>query len=284
MTHAGLRLVPFVAAVIASGAVVSSQVRPDARALVERLHAYLERYEPRLSELVADEDFRQRTTYVTHDGIRQVSARRRLRSDVGFLRLPGGLAWLGQRSVRAVDDRPVPSVERLEKTYSDAGAGLLARARAIADANASFNLGHPRSLNLPTLPLDLLERRRTGAFDVSVEGRASTNGRPTTRVLFRERAPGAIVAHDDSGFVRVDVRAWLDADGALHRADVALFAPDGHGRHDIRVDFVHEQNLGMLVPVRLTESFRGRDTGGGVATYSKFRAFRTSGRLVPPPP
>ncbi len=71
MTHAGLRLVPFVAAVIASGAVVSSQVRPDARALVERLHAYLERYEPRLSELVADEDFRQRTTYVrrTHDGI-----------------------------------------------------------------------------------------------------------------------------------------------------------------------------------------------------------------------
>ena len=282
MTHAGLRLVPLFAAVISCGAVVSSHSQPDAPALVERLHAYLERYEPRLSELVADEDFTQRTTSVTSYGVQQVTARRRLRSDVGFLRLPGGLAWLGQRSVRAVDDRHVPSVEPLEKTYSDAGAGLLARARDIAEANARFNLGHPRSLNLPTLPLDLLGRRRSGAFDVTVEGRASTNGRPTTRVLFRERAPGAIVAHDDSGFVRVDVRAWLDADGALHRADVALFAPDGHGRHDIRVDFAQERHLGILVPVRLTESFRGRDTGSGVAIYSRFRAFRTSGRLVPP--
>lgn len=282
MTHAGLRLVPLFAAVISCGAVVSSHSQPDAPALVERLHAYLERYEPRLSELVADEDFTQRTTSVTSYGVQQVTARRRLRSDVGFLRLPGGLAWLGQRSVRAVDGRPVPSVEPLEKTFSDAGAGLLARARDIAEANARFNLGHPRSLNLPTLPLDLLGRRRSAAFDVSVEGRASTNGRPTTRVLFRERAPGAIVAHDDSGFVRVDVRAWLDADGALHRADVALFAPDGHGRHDIRVDFAQERHLGILVPVRLTESFRGRDTGSGVATYSRFRAFRTSGRLVSP--
>lgn len=282
MSHVGLRLMPLFAAVLSCGAVVSSHTQPDVLALVERLHAYLERYEPRLSELVADEDFRQRTTSVNSYGVQQVTARRRLRSDVGFLRLPGGLAWLGQRSVRAVDDRHVPSVEPLEKTYSDAGAGLLARARDIAEANARFNLGHPRSLNLPTLPLDLLGRRRRSAFDVIVEGRARTNGRPSTRVLFRERAPGAIVAHDDSGFVRVDVRAWLDADGALYRADVALFAPDGHGRHDIRVDFALERNLGILVPVRLTESFRGRDTGNGVATYSRFRAFRTSGRVVPP--
>lgn len=276
-----MRRVLLLAVVVSCGAVAPAHAQSDA-AIVERMHAYIEAYEPKLSALVADEDFRQRTTSVTSYGVQQVTARRRLRSDVGFLRLPGGLEWLGQRSVRAVDDRPVASVEPLEKTYADAGARLLARARDIADANARFNLGHPRSLNLPTLPLDLLGRRRRGAFDVIVEGRASINGRPTTRVLFRERTPGAIVAHDDSGFVRVDVRAWLDADGALHRADVALFAPDGHGRHDIRVDFAQERNLGILVPVRLTESFRGRQSGNGVATYSRFRAFRTSGRLVPP--
>ena len=69
-----------------------AQSAPDVAAVVAPLHAYLDIYEPLLSALVADEVFEQRMTYVTEYGIRHVSERRRLVSDIGVLRLPGGLA------------------------------------------------------------------------------------------------------------------------------------------------------------------------------------------------
>lgn len=258
---------------------------PDVSAVAERLHAYLEAYEPRLSELVADEIFEQRTTYVTQYGVRQVSTRRRLVSDIGFLRLPGGLAWLGQRSVRTVDHRAVGAdVGRLDAMFEAAGADVLGLAKAIADANARFNLGHARSVNVPTLPLDLLGRRRAGAFSVTTEGTARVSGRAATLLLLRERTPGGLVAYDAERFARADVRAWVGDDGAVLRADVTLHAPTGPGHHSVRVDFALNRTLEVLVPVRLREAFEGEFSGDGTATYRNYRRFRTAGRLVPPLP
>jgi len=100
-------------------------------------------------------------------------ATRRLVSDVGFLRLPGGLAWLGQRSVRTVNGEAVGGgVPRLEDLLMSAGPDVFASAKAIAEANAKFNLGYPRSMNVPTLPLELLGRSHHRAFRAGVEGRA----------------------------------------------------------------------------------------------------------------
>lgn len=257
---------------------------PDVAVVAERLYAYLEAYEPRLSELVADEVFEQRTTYVTEYGIRHVAERRRLVSDFGFLRLPGGLAWAGQRSVRSVDDRPVAAVGRLDAMFAAAGADVLSLAKAIVDANARFNVGHARSVNVPTLPLDLLGRRRARAFTATTEGTARVSGRAATVLVLRERAPGSLVAYDGEQFARSDVRAWVGDDGAVLRADVTLRAPTGPGHHDVRVDFALNRTLETLVPIRLTETFEGEFSGNGTATYRNYRRFRTSGRLVPPQP
>jgi hypothetical protein len=262
----------------------AAQAVPDADEVVVRLHAYLDAYEPRLRELVADEAFEQRITYVTDYGIHHVLERRRLVSDMGFLRLPGGLAWLAQRSVRSVDNRPVNGkAARLESVFEGAGEDVLAVARKIADDNARFNLGHARSINVPTLPLDLLGRRHAPAFTASLEGRGRRGGRPVTILRFTEHPPGALVAHDGAQFSRADVRAWIADDGAVLRADVSLQPPDGRGRHELRVDFGPNRPLDLIVPLRLTETYAGDMSGDGVATYRNYRRFRTSARLVPPP-
>ncbi|MEZ5293754.1 MAG: hypothetical protein R2745_21905 [Vicinamibacterales bacterium] len=253
--------------------------------LVAKVHAYLDVYEGELSALIADEVFVQRTAFTSEYGNSRVSERRQLVSEVGFLRLPGGLAWLGQRSVRRVDGRLVAGeADHLDRAFATAGPDLFARAKAIADANAQYNLGHPRSLNLPTLPLDLLGRRRASRFVTTMDGGATIDGQRATRLQLREHPPGGIIAFEGGLFVRADVRAWVRDDGAVLRAQVTLHAPDGRGRHEVRVDFREEPALGLLVPVRLSETYDGRPSGEGIATYARFRRFTTSGRLVPPPP
>ncbi len=281
----GWRLVALIGlgALLASPAAVTSA--PEVQAVVERVHAYLDAYEPRLAELVADEIFEQRTTYVTEYGIRHVSQRRRLVSDVGFLRLPGGLAWLGQRQVRTLDDRPVGATAgRLDTLFAAAGPDVLALAKTVADGNARYNLGHARSVNVPTLPLELLERRHAGAFAVTIEGTARVGKRAATVLLLREHAPGALVAYEGEQFARAEVRAWIGDDGAVLRADVRLRAPAGSGHHDVRVDFALNGAVDVLVPIRLTEAFVGQFTGDGTATYRNYRRFRTTARVLPPPP
>lgn len=276
--------------IVAAAVVVSARggAQTEVPAVVERLYAYLDAYEPVLGEFVADEEFRQRLLPL--EGVngaslsgRRAIATRRLQSDIGFLRLPGGLAWLAQRSVRTSDGRPVPDTARLDDALVAAGSAIFARARTIAEGNAQFNLGHPRSLNVPTLPLELLSRRHAGAFDIVIEGNERVAGRAATRLVFRERPPGAIVAYDASRFVRARVRAWVAVDdGAVLRAEVELDPPGWGGSHRVEVRFAPDPRAGRLVPVRLTESFTGRERGDGVATYGNYRRFRTTGRILPP--
>jgi hypothetical protein len=261
----------------------------DTRALLEKLHAYLDAYEPALGEFVAEETFRQHIRPLEGvngeaTGGRRAMTTRRLVSDVGFLRLPGGLAWLAQRSVRTIDGTPVRSdVARLDDAFVSAGSAIFARARAIADGNARFNLGHPRSLNVPTLPLELLSRRHATAFATSVEGDERINDRVAVRMAFREHPPGAIVAYDATRFVRARVRAWVAVDdGAVLRAEVEMDPPGWSGSHRVEVFFRPDPTAGILVPVRLTEAFTGRYRGDGAAAYNNYRRFRTTGRVLPP--
>ena len=91
------------AVTVAAMAVCLVAVSPSVRAqsqplppIVAKIHVYLDTSESKLSALVADELFEQRIRRN-----RLFTRSRRLVSDIGFLRLPGGLAWLAQRSVGA---------------------------------------------------------------------------------------------------------------------------------------------------------------------------------------
>jgi hypothetical protein len=59
-------------------------------------------------------------------------------------------------------------------------------------------------------------------------------------------------------------------------------APPGAHRTAMRVDFAVDKRLGLIVPVKMQESFLvGNGNGSGTATYRNFRRFATSGRVVP---
>lgn len=252
---------------------IGQQARPgDEPPALVKLRTYLDTYEAQISELIADELFDQRF-------LRGVDSERRLLvSEVGFLRLPGNLEWIGQRRVLSVDGRAVrttsgPLAEEFAKR-SD-----IARALTIAGENAKFNLGKPRSINVPTLPLDLLSRRSAAALVVVGTGVRRLDKQPAATISLREPGPGTLVASGPDRFAQVTIHATVHpATGALLTARVDLRLAEENATHRIEVDFGPHASLGLLVPTELRETFL---SVRGTATYSNFRRFRTSARIVP---
>jgi len=82
------------------------------------------------------------------------------------------------------------------------------------------------------------------------------------------------------------VHAWInDKNGQLLRAEVKTLASldAKQPENSILVDFEQNEALRMLVPIRMREAFaveRPR-IGSGVASYSNFRRFQTSVRIIP---
>jgi hypothetical protein len=253
--------------------------------VAERLRTYLTAYEPQLGALVAEERFEQAITVVSESGTTQLPRRRVLVSEIGFVRLPDGDAWLGHRRVQSVNGRPVRAdAPLLDGLFTGTGADRLSAARRIADENARHNLGHPRTTNVPTLPLDLLHPRHEAAYKVSMRGLDQRAGIRVARLEFVEGPKGALVAYDARSYVRTLVTAWVEIDsGALQRAEVTLIPPvASRENHVVSVEFEPNAQMGVRVPVRLTERFWAGGTGEGNATYGKYRRFETTARIVKP--
>jgi hypothetical protein len=255
-------------------------------AVLERLDAYLEKYEAELSTLIADEDFRQEEPQLPGNSRSQ---QRRLESEVAFLRLPGDGDWIGFRRVKRVNRKPVDDRhETLTSLLSISSTDSIAQAKLLVAQSSEHNLGNPRTINMPGLPLELIHRRHRPRFDVTLEGRALVRGHQVVKLVFTERAAPSIVFFGGRLALLSRVHAWIDPQtGALHRAQV-LFVSDAALRNLPRLDVEFERDAGLrlLVPTRMNEVFllQAGGLGTGRATYSNFRRFQTSARIVPPPP
>lgn len=253
---------------------------PDLDALVERLDDYLARYEPELSTVVADEVFEQ---HIDSTSRASGGARRRLVSEVAFLRLPGNFEWLGFRSVRQVDGAAVDGAASLASLLSLAGADLAAQAGAVVDASSKHNLGMARTINMPNLPLELLLPKHQHRFEIALDGREKVRGHATARLAFTEIGTPNIIYYGGLDLPS-RVRAWVDVDtGTLWRAEVRLMPRTPVNRPPLlKVEFAEDRALGLVVPVEMREEFLALGgVGSGRATYSNFRRFQTSARIVP---
>lgn len=256
-------------------------------AAAARLRIYLDEYEPQLSALVAEERFEQ-VIRMAPRGVaisRSVLERRVLISDIGFVRLPGAdTAWLAHRRVQRVDGRVVPDGQAdLGQLLTGRTEDRSAAAARIATENARHNLGYPRTVNVPTLPLHLLHARNAAAYTVALENVRREDGRQVARLLFRERGSGRLVAHEAGSFVRTEVEAWVDAaNGTLRRARVTLVPPRAaYQDHVVDVVFGSHPQLGLHVPTEMKETLWYRGNFEGTATYSQYRRFDTAARIVP---
>jgi hypothetical protein len=270
-----------------------AQQSPRLDQLLAKMDAYLATYEPRLSELIADETLVQETklpisySFMPREAVPAQSPQRRtIKSEVAFIALPENAGWLGFRHVKTVDDR---AVENESASLTSAlQANRYDAARALLSAGAQFNLGLPRTTNLPNLPLEFLHQRNRKRFLLRNDGRETIGGVNASRIVLLERiVPTMIRNPDTNADMPSVVRAWIgEQTGQLLRAEVRTFisAEAKNADNTIWVEFSNHKELGMLVPIEMRETFpvERPSTGTGKAAYSNFRRFQTSARIVPP--
>ena len=259
----------------------------DVDAVLGRLDGYLERYEGDLGSLLADEDFRQEIPGLPGNGPFPRPQQRRLESEVAFLRLPGDAEWIGFRRVKRVDRKPVDDRHQsLAALLSVTSSDTVAQAKLLVAQSSEYNLGDPRTINLPNLPLELLSRQYRHRFEITHGGKDKVRGRPVDVLEFSELGPPPIV-YNGGYELQSHVRAWIDVQtGALWRAEVVLKGNNERREPSkVRVEFALAPQLQVIVPIEMREEFSvANGNGRGVAKYSNFRRFQTSARIVPPPP
>ncbi len=273
-------------------ATLAAAQAPAVDAVLARLDAYLADYEPKLSELIADETMRQevRRTVPRGQPIEATRGRgalrlqRQLVSEVAFIALPNNAAWLGFRHVKTVNNQPVGlSDSSLAASLKTEGHEV---AYALVKASAEHNLGLPRTTNLPNLPLEFLHQRNRKRLVARVDGRERVRGTDTVRLVFLERMTPTLIRNPNTGADMPSVvRAWVDpGNGRVLRAEVQTFTSFDakEFENSVRVEFVSDKAVGVYVPSEMREEFPVERPGSGtsVARYSNYRRFQTSARIV----
>lgn len=284
-----------VAACVLVGPGLRAQPAVSLEQVLERMSAYLLQYEMQLSSVVADERFDQRIVYTRAyvGGLPKTDdERKRLESEIGFLRLPGGVDWIGFRDVRKINGRPVtPKAQRVADVLASR-ADAMSQAKVVADASAEHNLGAPRTTNVPTAALDVIHPSRLGAHQIKIRGEETIRRTRTVVLEFLETRRPTIVRDAGGQDLVSRGRIWVDpVSGAIWRiewiyeGERVVAAPGPTPK--LGIDFVPNPELGMMVPQQMRETFAAfgglNARGDGVASYTNFRRFGTGARIVPQP-
>jgi len=260
--------------------------------LLDRMGAYLNTYEGELSQIIADERYDQRE-YGRDPLARLRTVReKRLDSEVAFLRLPGNGYWYGFRSVRMVDKKllkpPAPKLADFLSTATD----LDTQHALMMAASSAHNLGMQRTLNMPTVPLAVVQASNRELIAFRDGGTESVGRVKTRRISFDEIGESTLIRHMNRFSVKTRGQVWVEPDtGRVWRVEIDCRDPgDQHGgdlagNFTVRVEFVMHKALEMLVPSEMIETFPATVARGeGRATYRNFRRFQTSARIITPPP
>jgi hypothetical protein len=270
-----------------NGLAPAAPAPPTLDALLDQLGDYLRAYEDDLGAVVATESYVQTHTYPGRADQPYVVSRR-IESEVAFLRLPGALEWFGLRETRTVNGRAVPAVGPRLRELLDGAARPLDQARAMMAASAAHNLGEPRTINMPTVPLEILHPRNRDRLQFREAGTETVRRTSTVRLAFLEVGRPTIIGTPRGSDVMTEGTAWVEpGTGRVLSAEVFFRGPGAnravHRRPDdsnLWVEFAVDRRLALLVPVEMRERFQARGRGEGRATYRDFRRFGTSARLI----
>ena len=265
----------------------------DAEAIARSLREYLAEYERRLSIVLADELYRQSETSFRPESSASahnvIIRTRTLASEVSFLRLPNDREWFGVRNVLKVDGRMLKPDHQLSKALSARGPDLEATVQAIVKASTVHNLGAVRTINMPTVPLEVLHPRNQQRVTVTLGNPESIAGTATREIRYREQGAHGLIRDASGQPMLAGGSAWVDTSGRLWRVTLRLEYPqialrNGRtGDNELRVDFAFDRQLDMLLPREMREEFAVAGGGQfkGRATYSNFRRFTTSAKIIP---
>jgi hypothetical protein len=246
--------------------------------IIARLDGYLRDYEARLANVVAEEMYRQWVEPGPKD--RRSTTSRMLRSDFALTATPEYGRWVGYRDTFEVDGKPVRDRDqRLQQLLS---SGAVGQAMRIAEQNARFNLGQhliSRNINVPTFALEMMNPRIRERFKVRRTGAGVLEGRRGWLIEFRERGRPTLVRTAQGRDQASRIVALVDMQTGDVLQTVLTWE---HVKGSITVSYGYVPGIAVPVPIRMAERYVAR-TGelvAGEATYTNFRQFQTSGRVI----
>jgi hypothetical protein len=247
-------------------------VDTSVKAVTGAASAYVEGYNPKMQNVLADEVAVQRV--LTPGGAELQS--RTTRADFFLTYLPADATFIAVRDVRDVDGTPVDDPDNIRVLIQRAPLWRLAS--AIAEKNSRFNIGAiTRTFNEPTLALLVLTKRHRERFKFDPIG---TTPGPHVRIKFKERDRPTLVA--DTNGVPAFSSGELTIDAATGRVEhtVVEFALKIITAR-IETTYAEDAKLKLWVPSVMRETYEA--TGNGldqtikcVSTYTNYRKFETS--------
>jgi hypothetical protein len=248
----------------------------------------LEEYERALASVVAEEDYLQRLnrqlSVVSKLGEGLGSAvdysvlERRLKSDFLLVRSAAATGgWVPFRDVFEVDGEAVRDREdRLRTLFLEAPAAAFDQGRRIMSEGARYNLGDvPRTINIPILPLMIVDGRHRDRFAWKRQGEQVVEGVRARRLDFDEQERPTLVRSSRNADVPLAGTLWIDpATGRVVKGLVRAGQIRGT-RVEVTVLFRPNPDLGLWVPAEMTEFYQvPGQTIDATAKYSNFRRFQ----------
>ena len=288
---------------------------PSLADILSRAGQYVHQFEQDFAVVICDEDYRQDDQPRRSDpkgsnrGSRDLSTadatvedgpfHRETRSEMLFVRSEQAAMWLAVRNVLIVRDAGVQfpvkvsgSQGRIDRALRDESPGQVSRLRALADEGARFNLGGIyRNFNTPTLVLQFLAPEYQSRFTFRIAGREKVSGNQAIKLEFAENGTPTVIALNNGHQLVSTGLVWVrESDGAVLRTRLTVKAPqtdDGPGIDGtINVTYGWDGKLQMWVPSKMEERYAEQRQPGekieAYATYSNFRRFETSARIVSP--
>ena len=273
---------PLLAAVVAE--------EPSLKTVLGRAATYAAEYHQRFTVLVAEERYVQRVgprLPVTPNTARPLSLRqeRVLKSDYILLHdFAGANSWVGVRDVLEVDGQPVTvDRERLRAILDDTTQPLVSRIRALADQQAKQNLGDLyRTINIPTLPLEILLPDRQPRFRFKHKGGTTVGDRPVWVVSYEERDRPTIIRTPEGRDIESSGSFWIDpTNGAVVRSELRTGQlPARPLSTIILVSYTYNTRFDMLLPDDMNELYlTAHSRIEGHATYSNYRRWEAEARI-----
>jgi hypothetical protein len=268
---------------------------------MERVARYVESYGRQMSVVVGTERYLQWSEAPRTD---EALVTRLLVSEFALMQVQDD--WIGFRDVHEVDGKPVGErQDRLRSLFLASPETALAERRRIADESARYNIGRvQRNINTPTMALTFVQANHQARFRFRKTGEDRLDTQSVWVIGYEEKQTPTIVRGPGGDNRPATGTFWVDpADGRVFRTHVDIVTEwkqagrRGRSTSSVTVDYGYDDRLGLLVPREMRESYvapmvsgdasssSGKDVLtriGCRATYSDFRRFETSVRLVVP--
>lgn len=271
-----------VVALASSAIVLNAQQATSVAGLLDRAGQYVKQFERDLSVVIADESYQQ---LVTLAATSRALTSRHTKAEFAFIEVPDEHDWIAVRNVVEVNGRRVADRRGgIEAILRGPTSDRRFRVRALAEESARYNVGAIyRNFSDPTFAVLFLDPATQHRFSFWDAGSEVIDRVKTVRLAYREvQTPTEIRRGEVDLFANGSV--WVDQSGRIVRTTLQI-TDSGQGvTGSVTVNFRIEARLGFLVPYRMDETY-SQLSGQRItcaATYSNFRRFETSGRIIEP--